>query len=46
MKIAQHASIGLTYGPIGKKYWTKDSLTFTLKVSIRTGSLRNPRSHG
>jgi hypothetical protein len=46
MKTAQHASIGLNYGPIGRKYWTTNSLAFTLKVSIWNGSLRNPRSHG
>jgi hypothetical protein len=46
MKIAQHASIGAGYGPIGRKYWTTNSLAFTLKVSIWNGSLGNPRSHG
>jgi len=46
MKIAQHASIGAGYGPIGRKYWTTNLLAFTLKVSIWTGSLRNQRSHG
>jgi hypothetical protein len=46
MKIGKHASIGLNYGPIGRKYWTTNSLAFTLKVSIWNGSLRNPRSHG
>ena len=46
MKIAHHASIGAGYGPIGRKYWTTNSLAFTLKVSIWNGSLGNPRSHG
>ena len=46
MKIAQHASIGVGYGPIGRKYWTTNPLAFTLEVSIWNGSLRNPRPHG
>jgi hypothetical protein len=46
MKNARHAAIGLNYGPIGRKYWTTNSLAFTLKVSSWTGSPRNPRSHG
>ena len=46
MKTAAHTPIGLNYGPIGKKYWTTNSLAFTLKVSSWTGSPRNPRSHG
>jgi hypothetical protein len=46
MKTASHVAIGLNYGPIGRKYWTTSSLAFTLKMSIWTGSLRNPRSHG
>jgi len=46
MKITQHTSIGQNYGPIGRKYWTTNSLAFTLKVSIWNGSLRNQRSHG
>ena len=31
MKIAQHPSIGLNYGPIGKKYWTPHPYSRSLK---------------
>jgi hypothetical protein len=30
MKTAQHASIGLNYGPIGRKYWTPRSYSWSL----------------
>jgi hypothetical protein len=30
IEIAQHASIGLNYGPIGRKYWTPHSYSWSL----------------
>jgi hypothetical protein len=34
MKTGQHASIGLNYGPIGRKYWTLQTISFNLRESI------------
>jgi hypothetical protein len=34
MEIAQHPSIGQNYGPIGRKYWTMQTMSFNLRESI------------
>jgi hypothetical protein len=34
MKTAQTPSIGLNYGPIGRKYWTMQTMSFNLRESI------------
>jgi hypothetical protein len=40
MKTGQHASIGVGYGPIGRKYWTIWTRSFNLKEPIGRWHLR------
>jgi hypothetical protein len=40
MKISQQASIGLNYGPIGRKYWTLQTMGFNLRNPSSDGNLR------